>query len=161
MRKRIYEKLKQLWDKETDPQRLSLSIAVSIYVAFLPAIGFHTLIAFALGWLLGLNGALIFALSHIVHNPLTALFIYAADYSFGEYLIPYLNIPRFAWNPEWLSSINNYLATHIGFPEISLAAFLIGGNCLALLLSVIMYPVIRFSLYLYKKHRAFRKDEPL
>ena len=57
---------------------------------------------------------------------------------------------KFAWgceprwsNPSWMEFINVPLRTYTGVEGISFWSFMIGGNLLGLLFSVMLYPVVK------------------
>jgi len=130
--------------KERSPNKLALSFCVGIYIAFCPFIGFHTLMTFALAWLLRLNFLAIWVGSHIINNPWTMIPVYATGYWFGDWLLnDMFGFDMLALNPYWMSTINNVLTHYVGIHHVSLWSFLIGGNILGLLASLLLYPIIK------------------
>ncbi len=68
------------------PHRASLSFAIGIFIAFAPHLGFHTLSAIGVAWLLKLNLP-IMLMGAFVNNPWTLLPIYGFCLCFGNYLL--------------------------------------------------------------------------
>lgn len=68
------------------PHSVALGVAVGVGISCTPLIGFHTIIALAVAFLVGGNlvGA---ALGTVFFNPLTAPFITAADFRLGRVFI--------------------------------------------------------------------------
>jgi len=69
--------------------------------------------------------------------------VYAAGYFFGEWVLGLLGVNPLALNPFWMGSINRLLLYYTGLTGISFWSFMIGGNLLGLLFSVILYPVLK------------------
>ena len=49
-----------------------------------------------LAWVLRINVAVVYAVAHIVNNPLTMVPLYVADYEIGKLIVESLLGPRFA-----------------------------------------------------------------
>ncbi len=156
--KKLYEKFKALLAQETCEKRLALTWSLAIYVALCPLIGLHTLFIIACGWALRLNIALLFAICTLIHNPWTAIPIYGLDYAVGEWFFMMCGVDSMQWNPSWMATVNDYICRHVGIKGLSLWAFFIGGNLLAIGVSVMLYPIIR---YLYKKRFESRSKTTL
>ena len=46
-------------------------------------------------------------------------------------------------NPEWMLPINEWLQINLGIADLSFWGFMIGGNLLALIVSLAVYPVVK------------------
>jgi len=144
---RVTRFLKSLLLKEPSSHKLALSFSMGVYIAFSPFIGFHTIMVFIFAWLFRLNWAVVFAGSCLVNNPWTMIPIYTLDYVFGVWLFQgWLQCDLAATNPSWMCWINGQLVHYLGLPNVSLWAFIIGGNLLGILVSVMLYPMLRFLL---------------
>jgi len=78
--------------------------------------------------------------------------VYALDHLFGKWLFTCLDIDYLQWDPIWVESCNAFLKEHTGIAGLSLSAFFIGGNLLAIGTSVMLYPIMKrvFARYLLK-----------
>jgi uncharacterized protein (DUF2062 family) len=99
---------------------------------------------FTLAWLLNLNLAATFAGSCLINNPWTMVPIYSADYFFGDFLVhKVFGCATVTWNPTWMNWINHQLSVYCGISNISLTAFLVGGNILGLMVGILLYPIMK------------------
>lgn len=147
MIKKIARALKKiLYDlalKEKSPKKLTLSCCLGIYIAFSPWVGFHTIMIFVFAWLFRLNPAVTFTSTYILNNPWTMTPLYFADYVFGDFVLKsWFGIDSMAINPVWMTWFNKNLTHYTGFNGFSFWAFMIGGNLLGIILSVILYPIL-------------------
>ncbi len=149
----IYKLLKSFVTLESCPRRLVASLCVGIYIAFSPFVGLHTIMAFAFSWLFALNSAVVLAVSVIINNPCTMLPIYAADYILGAQVLGFLGFNSVSANPYWLTWANQLIATYTDFKNISLWAFLLGGNLLGVSISVMVYPILKRVLLRFMKEK--------
>ena len=124
---------------DRSPTKLALAFCMGIYVAFSPFIGLHTLIMLACAWFCHLNFAMMYFASHLVNNPLTIAPLYWFDHLVGKKvcLMVFGFVPT---NPLWMNWLNAKINAYTGLTGISLWAFMIGGNLLGLLASVMLYP---------------------
>lgn len=139
VRKRIQSLMQRLLRQEKTPHKLALTCALGIFIAISPLIGIHTLMTVVFGWLLRVSIPAVFAVSFFINNPWTMVPIYTFDYVFGKWFFATCNIDPTGWEPAWLLSCNEFLQHHTGIAELSLSAFLIGGNLLAVAISVMLY----------------------
>ncbi len=133
-------------DQEQSSYRMALSVSVGIFIAFSPYLFFHTIMIFLLSWLLGLNFMITFTVTYALNNPWTMIFVYAADYVVGDFLLNLAGFCPMMLNPHWIECINVPLRHHTGLDGIAFWSFMIGGNLLGLLLGVMLYPVVK-SIY--------------
>lgn len=146
MFRKLYHKLRTYFRHERCPRKLSFSVAVSVFIAFSPFVGFHTAMAFLFSWVFALNAGMLLAMSMSINNPWTMIPIYATDHVVGDGIFQLLGIDGMMLNPSWLSSFNAWLSQTVGMSGISVWAFVIGGNLLSILLAFSMYMVMRFVL---------------
>jgi uncharacterized protein (DUF2062 family) len=139
--------------KEQSPRKLALSVSVGNYIAFSPYLGLHTVMVFVVCFIWNLNLAVTMATSYFINNPWTAIPIYVADYLFGYWLIhDVFAIEHLLYTPEWLQSTEQFLHAKLGIPIPSFWSFLIGGNALGIITSLVLYPVSkRFFTGILKK----------
>lgn len=130
--------------KERSETLLAFSFCFGIYIAFSPFVGLHTIMTFVLAWLLRLNLAVTFAGSLLIHNPWTTIPVYGIDYLFGEWLLKTVcGLDTLAMNPTWMQSLNNSLGAYLGMPQISFWSFMVGGNVLGIIFSLLLYPIMK------------------
>ena len=78
------------------------------------------------------------------------MLVYAIDHLFGKWLFTLCKIEHSAWDPIWVESCNLFLKEYTGITGLSLSAFFVGGNLLAIGTSVMLYPIMKrvFTRYL-------------
>lgn len=142
--------IERLMAQEQCPTRLAFTCALGVFIGISPYAGFHTIMTFACAWFFSLNIAALFAVSILIHNPWTMMPVYAIDHMFGKWLFSFMRIDYAHWNPGWVESCNIFLKEHTGIAGLSLPAFLVGGTVLALMGSLIIYPIAKrvFTHYL-------------
>lgn len=133
----------RLITQERSPHKLALTCALGVFIGISPLIGLHTVMTFLFAWLFSLNVAALFAVSVIINNPWTMVPVYSVDHLFGAWFLRVLHIDYIQCDPAWLESCNIFLKNHTGISGLSLTAFLVGGNILAIGIGVIVYPVAR------------------
>src|SRR5690242_1180134 len=119
------------------PHKLALTCALGVFIGISPLIGLHTVMTFVFAWVFSLNLAALFAVSILIHNPWTMVPVYSIDHFFGAWLFQLFQIDYLKLDPVWFESFNIFLKNHIGISGLSLTAFLVGGNILAIGMSVI------------------------
>lgn len=139
IRKRIQALTQRLLDQERSPHKLALTCCLGVFIGISPLIGAHTAMTFIFGWLLRLSIPALFMISTLINNPWTMVFVYSFDHFFGKCLFAACKINHAQWEPSWMSHFNNFLEHHTGIAGLSLSAFVIGGNLLALCISVMLY----------------------
>lgn len=90
--------IRKVLHADDPPQRLALGIAIAVFFAFTPTIGFQTVLAVAFAWLLGANKAVGVPVVWI-SNPATFVPIYYPCYRLGRWLLE-LPAKRRAWWKE-------------------------------------------------------------
>ena len=145
--------------KEQCAHKLALTSVLGVFIAISPLIGGHTAMTFLFGWMFGLSIPAIFAVSVLVNNPWTMVPIYSFDHLFGKWLLTSLDIDYLRWDPVWVESCNAFLHHHTGINGLSLSAFMIGGHLLAIVISAMLYPLMKriFTLYVSRKMLAVGK----
>ena len=141
--KRTITKLVQL---ESSDLKLTLGSCLGVYIAFSPFVGFHTAMVFLFAWLFGLNVMVLLSVSMMINNPWTMVPVYGAGYWFGDVLLSFLGINHHACNPAWVDYINAWWQAYVSTHGFSFWAFMIGGNILGILISILCYPFIRWLI---------------
>lgn len=127
---------------ERTPRKLALACAIGIFVAFSPLIGLHWLLTIIFAWIFGVNIVVVYAAAHVVNNPLTMVPLYLGDYAVGLWISNWLfESDLVAYNPSWMQWLNVKLSC-LGIPNLSLWAFIIGGHVVAILASIIAFPLL-------------------
>lgn len=140
----FFSYLQRFINWQHSPKKLALSFCIGNYIAFSPFLGLHTIMVFILSWLLNLNTPLVFAVSCGVNNPWTAAPIYSLDYLFGYWLIHHVLHYDSLYIPSWYGFIVDFFQHKLGMAAPCIWSFLIGGNLLAILVSVLIYPMVLF-----------------
>ncbi len=141
--KRIHSFISRIVAYEKSPKRLAFTCALGIYIGISPLVGLHTVMVFFFGWMFALSIPVLFTVSMMIHNPWTMMPVYALDHLFGKWLFTCLDIDYLQWDPIWVESCNAFLKEHTGITGLSLSAFFIGGNLLAIGTSVMLYPIMK------------------
>jgi uncharacterized protein (DUF2062 family) len=135
--------IERLIAQEQCPDKLAFTCALGVYIGISPLVGLHTVLTFASAWFFSLNIAALFAVSVLIHNPWTMMPVYAIDHIFGKWFFSVLRIDYMQWDPAWFESCNLFLKEHTGINGLSLSAFFVGGNVLAIGASLMVYPIAR------------------
>ena len=151
----MYKKVCSFLKNERCPRRLAFSVSLAVFIAFSPFVGFHTAMVFLFSWLFALNAAVLLAISMLINNPWTMVPIYAADHVVGDHLFYLCGIDGMNLNPDWVCSLNEWIAHYTGLEGISFWAFLAGGNVLSIALAMTIYPIIR---YISRRHTNFNRQ---
>lgn len=122
---------------------LAGSCCMGVYIAFCPWVGFHTILVLASAFFFPLHGALMLAVSCFINNPWTMFPVYGLDYMVGQQVVSFFWGNNSLANPSWMHWLNTKLSYYLGMPHVSLWTFLIGGNLLGILASVMLYPMFK------------------
>lgn len=148
MLKRIKNFFTSLFNKDQSPRQIAAAFCVGNYIAFSPFFGLHGIMVIVFSSLLSLNFGIMFAAAYGINNPWTAIPIYTADYFFGHWLVhSVLHLPAESLTPGWLDSISSTFANYTGLAKPCMVSFLIGGNLLGIITSIILYPIIVRACY--------------
>jgi uncharacterized protein (DUF2062 family) len=140
----FYNRISPYIKSERCPRKLSFSVALSVFIAFSPFVGLHTVMALVFSWFFALNAGILLALSNSINNPWTMIPIYTTGQVVGDNVLSLFGIDGMQLNPGWIAALNYWLAKHIGISGISFWSFLIGGNLLSVVLALIIYPIARY-----------------
>lgn len=142
----FYQRMIKLIRLEKDSAKLAFGSSLGIYIAFSPFIGFHTAMVILFSWLFSLNIAVLFTVSVLINNPGTMVPVYGLGYWFGNWLLAFIGVDHYAFNPGWISSCNAWLQHYVAVKGFSFWAFMLGGNVLGILLALLSYPLIKWLL---------------
>ncbi len=149
---RFFKKLKKILLGEASAERCALSCAVGTFVGFSPYLGIQTILIIVLGWLMGLNIPIAFAVACIVNNPWTMIFIIVLDYVVGAWIMHYiLPIDLSQYDPAFIRSFTVWLTHKIApyvksvsvLEKLSFWPYFIGGHIVALVAACIAYFVTK------------------
>ena len=149
----------RLMAQERSPHKLALTCTLGVFIGISPLIGLHTVMTILFGWMFALSIPAIFAVSVLINNPWTMVPVYSLDHLFGAWLFNLLRIDYTQLDPAWVESCNLFLKQHTGITGLSLSAFLVGGNLLAIGISVMLYPLMKriFTMYVSQKALVARQ----
>jgi len=143
IKEKILTYCRHMIKREKSVHTLALSVSVGVFIAFSPYIFFHTIMIFVLSWLLNLNLVITFAVTYAVNNPWTMCFVYLADYLTGDFILRMASCSPVLMNPSWMNWVNGQLCAYTGLSGLSFWSFMVGGNLLAVLFSVMLYPIMK------------------
>lgn len=163
MFKKVKKILFNLILSEKSVTKLTLSFCLGNFIAWSATIPLQTPLIFLLSWLFRLNTTVTFTIVYLINNPFTMVPIYVADYIFGNWLLnSVLGLSMQDYNPSWTNNFIVWLSKYIDLtPYFGQAGFcfwclIIGGLILPLILSVILYPIMRliFGFLVNKIHKS-------
>lgn len=134
--------------KETS-ERLALAFALGVFLALTPFVGLHTVLAFAIAFLFGLNRVAVLV-GLFVNNPWTIVPYYTIATYFGGHLIGFPkgeSLRFFHWSQLWHGNFWVQLGHHWRL----LMPLALGSTILAVLGAGLSYPL---ALYAIKRARA-------
>jgi len=155
---KIIEKIKKIiikaFSSGWSAEKLTQSFCIGIFIAFSPFPGAHTIMMLIAKWLFRLNFPILFIATSF-NNPWTMIPFYSSDYVFGYWLLHKV----FNWDPGWYIP----LAKIFGSGKICILSFLIGGNILGIVSSILCYPFIKmlFKKFAIKFKPAKKFVEPI
>lgn len=139
--------------KERSPEKLARSCSLAFYLSFSPWIGMQYPLVFSLSWLFSLNTAVVFTIASIISNPFTYVPLCMVDYMTGYWFLhKLLGFPVEGLNPVWMTHFNDYIQQALGIPNVSVWAFVVGGNVVGIVLALIAYPLCRYLFSYLGKH---------
>jgi uncharacterized protein len=133
----LWQRVKDIFYKaihsNSSPQKLALSFSLGLFIAFSPFPFAHTIMVFAIHWVLSLNFPILFVITSI-NNPWTMVPFYACDYSFGHWFV-HSFLGR---NPSWVISLEKIF----GSGKICIWSFFVGGMVLGIVTAALSYPIM-------------------
>ncbi len=161
MRKFLFHHGKKLLLYEKSPRKLALATSVALYVALNPFLGLHTIMLVLAGWLFKLNIPVLIMVSYTVNNPWTMVPLMAGGYWVGYKIVHvWLGFSVAALNPPMMDWVNQYIQKFVGIADVSLWAFLIGGNIVGITVALIMFPFLHlFFRSLLAEEAEYTKEK--
>ena len=145
--KRLGEWLRFILHTNDTPQRAALAFAIGVFIAWTPALGFHTLLALAIAFLFGLNRVAVLA-GTFVNNPWTFVPIYTASGWLGSLLTgSKVSLPRLE-GKTW-SHVFDFLAQcRPWIVPLTTGTLVLGSAC-----ALISFPIVLYGIRWYRALR--------
>ena len=157
---------------DDSPQRMARGIAAGFFVAYIPILGLHMLLALLLAWLLRANKAVAVAAVWIC-NPLTFVLIYYPCYRVGHFLLPFFhNKPEVELN-QIQTMINQIFSLNYALVNLFTADYwkqvwdvfmaigletLLGGIILGAIVAKISYWIAYYFIIGYRTRKQTRRS---
>jgi uncharacterized protein len=129
------------------PHIIARGMAIGLFIAFLPLVGFQMTICVLVAFFLRQNVIPLIIMVWVT-NPVTFIPIYAFNYHIGKIILPYQNLPAFhlKWPIDWSAMIS------LGWEFFSTlwAGSILVGIVSASLIFVVSIPAIK-SLHLKRR----------
>ncbi len=147
----LRQRLAQVLHLQETPHRTALAFATGVFIAFAPHYLFHTASVVLCAWLFRLNYLAVF-LGSLVNNPWTLIPILAASLYAGLFLVGESHPTPVKWEQLTIDNIFDMLSPY-------LIPFLIGACTLAVLASLLAYPVMRWTISRYRNVNHNKSSE--
>jgi hypothetical protein len=140
------DKLRAILQIKDTPHRIAIAFAIGVFMGISPLIGLHTIGAFFLAWLLGLNRFIAVAGVYVT-NPWTIVPIYSFSLWIGAKIV---GLQQILPDIDWRSLTFTYL-----FNELAnlLLPFIVGTVVVAIAGGFISYFIIYRAVVRYRKIR--------
>ena len=156
----LRQRLTEVLHLQETPHRTALAFAIGVFIAFAPHYLLHTASTVFCAWLFRLNYVAVL-LGSLINNPWTLIPILAASLYTGMFVIGESSHPTIEWA---------YLTTDNLFDTLSpyLVPFVIGACILAVIASLLSYPIMRWTISRYRsmthhgsdaKNQTCKRDE--
>ncbi len=142
------DKLKGIFLVKDTPHRISIAFALGVFLGISPFLGFHTVGAFFLAWLLGLN-RLVAIVGVYVTNPWTIVPIYSFNLWIG---IKMIGINQALPDVDWQNLTIMYLINHLT-PLI--VPFIAGSIIVGAVAGIVSYFIISGLIIKYRKVKHY------
>jgi uncharacterized protein (DUF2062 family) len=141
----IRQQLAQVLHLQETPHRTALAFAIGVFIAFAPHYFFHIASVVFCAWAFRLNYLALFVGSFI-NNPWTVVPILAASLYTGLLLVGESSSTSIEWENMSVDNMFEILSPYL-FP------FIVGACTLAILGSLISYPVMRWAITRYREFK--------
>jgi len=139
------------------PHRIALGVAVGIFIAWTPTIGFQMILTVLLSACLKANKVV--GLPFVwISNPLTVPFIYGPSYALGRFLLGHKEakanfIQVLALEGGWLQAVRAWWneTLKVFWPLWT------GSLLMGLVLGVASYLAVRYAVVTYRRHQVRRR----
>ena len=138
----LRQRLTQLLHLQETPHRTALAFAIGVFIAFAPHYLLHTASVVFLAWMFRLNYLAVF-LGALINNPWTFIPILAASLYTGLFLVGESSPATIEWHQLTMDNLFDMLWPY-------LIPFLLGACTLAVLASLLAYPVMRWIITRYR-----------
>ncbi len=138
----VRQQLAQVLHLQETPHRTALAFAIGVFIAFAPHYFFHTASLVFCSWAFRLNFLALF-LGSFINNPWTFVPILAASLYTGLLLVGESSSTAIEWNHLTVDNMFEMLFPYL-FP------FLLGACTLAILGSLIAYPMMHWAITRYR-----------
>lgn len=138
----VRQQLAQVLHLQETPHRTALAFAIGVFIAFAPHYFFHMASVVFCSWAFRLN-FLALILGSFINNPWTLVPILAASLYTGLLLVGESSSTAIEWNHLTVDNMFKMLFPYL-FP------FLLGACTLAILGSLIAYPMMRWAITRYR-----------
>ena len=147
----LRQRLVQILHLQETPHRTALAFALGVFIAFAPHYLFHTASVVFCAWAFRLNYLAVF-LGSLINNPWTLIPILAASLYTGFFLVGKSPSITVEWEQLTMNNIFDMLSPY-------LIPFLIGACTLAVLASLLAYPVMRWTISRYRNVKHNKSSE--
>ncbi len=147
----LRQRLTHVLHLQETPHRTALAFATGVFIAFAPHYLFHTASAVFCAWMFRLNYVAIF-LGSFINNPWTFIPILAASLYTGVFLMGDLAHPTIEWHELTMDNLFDMLSPY-------LIPFLVGACALAVLGSLVAYPLMRWTITRYRNLTHHKSSE--
>jgi hypothetical protein len=137
-----------LLNLDDPPEQTALAFAVGTLIGFSPLLGLHTIIAAVIAAVWRLNKLALFTGVYI-SNPWTVALVVALSWAIGRLFVdaPPIELPHFAWAA---------LTSEVFWRQVAgqwrqLVPFAIGSCILAVVSSLVSYPLMLYVLRAYRR----------
>ena len=142
--KRLSEWLRFILHTDDTPPRAALAFAIGVFIAWTPALGFHTLLALAIAFLFGLNRVAVLA-GTFVNNPWTIVPIYSWSAYLGSLLTGADVSPPRLEGKSWSDLFDFFAQCRPWIVPLTMGTLVMGA-----LSALVSFPVVLFGIRWYR-----------
>lgn len=143
----VRQQLAQVLHLRETPHRTALAFALGVFIAFAPHYLFHTASVVFCAWAFRLNFLAIF-LGSFINNPWTLVPILAASLYTGLLLVGESLSIEIEWDHLTVGTMFDMLSPY-------LVPFIVGACTLAIVGSLVAYPIMRWAITRYRGLKNF------
>ena len=143
----VRQQLAQVLHLRETPHRTALAFALGVFIAFAPHYLFHTASVVFCAWAFRLNFLAIF-LGSFINNPWTLVPILAASLYTGLLLVGESLSIEIEWDHLTVGTMFDMLSPY-------LVPFIMGACTLAIVGSLVAYPIMRWAITRYRGLKNF------
>lgn len=143
----VRQQLAQVLHLRETPHRTALAFALGVFIAFAPHYLFHTASVVFCAWAFRLNLLALF-LGSFINNPWTLVPILAASLYTGLLLVGESLSIEIEWDHLTVGTMFDMLSPY-------LVPFIVGACTLAIVGSLVAYPIMRWAITRYRGLKNF------